>query len=1263
VLSVAAVDRDAVRKYYRRYATQDDPVLWLGSAVERLGLRAGAPADVDVVTALLAGGRKAAEAVERAVVRQQTLRAIPTLPARVDQRAGFDLTFSAPKTVSVLVAGLKNEDLQRKVLEAHDAAVKSAVEYVEREAGKVRLQGMGVKAELLAAGFRHWTSRAGDPQLHTHVIVMNAGRVVAEDDAYRSQAVRAWNEPLPEPPDDLEITDVIEPPVEEWWLAEPVASEQVESKQTRKGFLSKTINKLFSKQDEPVVHEAWRDAWIEGEEPPIQEPPPDLMDEPPLQEQLEEGTWRAVDFGDMLKMQKAAGAVYRSELRYHLSQLGIAWQVGATGQWEVARLARERNGQVSLIRHFSRRSKAIEDKCRKYIEQRAKDGNVVVNQDLDPLQRVSGAAKKLASVLTREEKSLDQELDKANMIAYTQRSLEEDFQVTQRTLRSVFSQNPERATDEDKFAMALSDDDSLYQLADSLISGPHSGHSPLQNQAHFTRQQVTAALAETARRGVSAEMLEELTDRILAKCFIPLVPEIRDMGVPTLVTTAQRVHPRMRWAHPRTIEEEAAILAIAQQTTTTGLVPLRARKLEKDKRLAGLNEEQRNAVLHITSDPSRIVLVAGGPGAGKTSLVASAAKIWQEQGVRVFGLAHQGGNADALDAIEGIESGQTIDRLLTLIGAGKSAGFPKGSVVVLDEAGATDRRRLLAVAKLCEQSDSKLVLIGDDRQSMPIEAGGVFSLLMQTQGCARLEENRRQLYNYARQAVALARAGQGKGAVDWLRSAGKIEIVSDEASMLAAATEDLLEARSKGLGDSKAICHTIDQTVAINATMHTALEVQGVLGASVGVVAHGQEVCLGEEVAFQKNEVLGGIQVRNGRAGLVVKADENFLYVQERRSADLGGLRSDQRQEQNPLIAVPRDWAREHLALNYAITATKAIGRTVSGNVFVVGMDTMDANHALVAISRARCHTKVYLYGQRDEQGRISKESTERAIRRLTTKLSGVDQPVSAVQALLDEAQASKLAAQLGTQGCKRLAAIWGGYQRGVRTSIAPKQIDQARKVLNDPKASDQAVAEAQDIINLARVLDARTKAIIDGYAKGRPIDHAFIARQIEIANRGAEIAQYGVEYQGRGVAVSLSMAEHGDTPVTAQEHEMPKSVQPITARSHDIAGKEILDVAKKENLGLLEAVARWREDHKDQEISVTNTGLAISAQIARSAALLGTNLPAAVTTNTILSLVPELRTSIEQERSVDMELLHEEHRSHSPTQTQSRGPVRQLKR
>jgi hypothetical protein len=265
------------------------------------------------------------------------------------------------------------------------------------------------------------------------------------------------------------------------------------------------------------------------------------------------------------------------------------------------------------------------------------------------------------------------------------------------------------------------------------------------------------------------------------------------------------------------------------------------------------------------------------------------------------------------------------------------------------------------------------------------------------------------------------------------------------------------------------------------------------------------------------------------------------------------------------------------------------------------------------------------------------------------------------VQALLDEAQASKLAAQLGTHGCKRLAAIWDGYQRGVRTSIAPEQIDQAKKVLDDPKASDQAVAEAQDIINLARVLDARTKAIIDGYAKGRPIDHAFIARQIGIANRGAEIAQYGVEYQGRGVAVSLSMAEHGDTPVTVQEHEVPKSVQPLTARSHDIAGKEILDVAKKENLSLLEAVARWRHDHKDQEIPVTNTGLAISAQIARSAALLGTNLPAAVTSKTVLSLVPELKKPIELER--DMELLHEEHRSHSHTQTQSRGPVRQLKR
>ncbi|MCU1377932.1 MAG: conjugal transfer protein (TraA-like protein), partial [Acidimicrobiales bacterium] len=89
---------------------------------------------------------------------------------------GFDLTFSAPKSVSLL-HGLGSPEVSAAVVTAHEAAVDAALAYLEREACRLRRGHNGVDViegkGFVAAGFRHRTSRAGDPQLHTHVLVAN----------------------------------------------------------------------------------------------------------------------------------------------------------------------------------------------------------------------------------------------------------------------------------------------------------------------------------------------------------------------------------------------------------------------------------------------------------------------------------------------------------------------------------------------------------------------------------------------------------------------------------------------------------------------------------------------------------------------------------------------------------------------------------------------------------------------------------------------------------------------------------------------------------------------------------------------------------------------------------------------------------------------------------------------------------------------------------------------------------------------------------
>jgi conjugative relaxase-like TrwC/TraI family protein len=100
------------------------------------------------------------------------------LPKRSGTRvAGFDLTFSAPKSVS-LVYALGSPEQSAAARAAHEHAVTEGLAYLERHAlfarrgdgGRRRIETSG----LVAAAFVHRTSRNGDPQLHTHVLAANA---------------------------------------------------------------------------------------------------------------------------------------------------------------------------------------------------------------------------------------------------------------------------------------------------------------------------------------------------------------------------------------------------------------------------------------------------------------------------------------------------------------------------------------------------------------------------------------------------------------------------------------------------------------------------------------------------------------------------------------------------------------------------------------------------------------------------------------------------------------------------------------------------------------------------------------------------------------------------------------------------------------------------------------------------------------------------------------------------------------------------------
>jgi conjugative relaxase-like TrwC/TraI family protein len=150
---------DGAEEYYT--GAKEAPGEWVGQSAARLGLTGEVDADT-LHWVLESRDPRTGERLTRA-------QGAPTVP-------GWDATFCAPKSVSLLFA-LGEPEASNEVRNAHDAVVAAALEVLEAEAARCRRGRGGTQrydAEgFVAAAFRHRTSRAGDPHLHTHVLAAN----------------------------------------------------------------------------------------------------------------------------------------------------------------------------------------------------------------------------------------------------------------------------------------------------------------------------------------------------------------------------------------------------------------------------------------------------------------------------------------------------------------------------------------------------------------------------------------------------------------------------------------------------------------------------------------------------------------------------------------------------------------------------------------------------------------------------------------------------------------------------------------------------------------------------------------------------------------------------------------------------------------------------------------------------------------------------------------------------------------------------------
>lgn len=167
MLSISNVGAKQAGSYYDKdgyYARMEDKDnIWFGSLKEDLGL---------------------SEALQKNDFNK--------LVQERKERAGFDLCFSAPKSVSIAMC--MDDEIRRDMLEAHNKAVETILARIEKNEIGARVTNDKVTkhiktGNMICGRFNHYVSRASDPQLHTHAVILNKTK-------YNGKYYAVDNEPL-----------------------------------------------------------------------------------------------------------------------------------------------------------------------------------------------------------------------------------------------------------------------------------------------------------------------------------------------------------------------------------------------------------------------------------------------------------------------------------------------------------------------------------------------------------------------------------------------------------------------------------------------------------------------------------------------------------------------------------------------------------------------------------------------------------------------------------------------------------------------------------------------------------------------------------------------------------------------------------------------------------------------------------------------------------------------------------------------------------
>lgn len=482
------------------------------------------------------------------------------------------------------------------------------------------------------------------------------------------------------------------------------------------------------------------------------------------------GAWQALHNGQLWKNNSVIGAAYHAAFREKLAELGYQTRItGKHGQFEINGVPKE------AIDEFSKRRAEILARSEKLGLTSTESLRSITKNSRDPKLNVDDREKLAADWRERAEaigfdgKQVIAEA-KARAAEKTADHLPTTAQRIRETVSNIVTAIGEVFRPQDPL---VSQGLERLKLSPDEIRAQAAVASAIrileQRESAFPVSQITKTALDLGLKGVTAEKADARVDQLLEAGKLIPGQSTRIDGALTHVTT------------PQALATESLILAQIDKgrgATTPIVAPDAA--VERINAVSGdkpLNIGQMAAAVLGLSSSDRIVAVQGVAGAGKSTMIAALARVAEQEGHKVLGLAFQNKMVGDLRDGAGIEA-QTVSSFVNAYAKAALAGQGerydaaraalKGTVLVLDEAsmvGSEPMKHVVGIANAL--GVEKLIMIGDRQQLSSIDAGKAFAMA-QADGITmvRMDENLRQRTDQLRTIAALANRGEVRGAME-----------------------------------------------------------------------------------------------------------------------------------------------------------------------------------------------------------------------------------------------------------------------------------------------------------------------------------------------------------------------------------------------------------------------------------------------------------------------------------------------------------------